>query len=209
MNIILLGPPGSGKGTMAGLIQKKYSIPQISTGDMLRSNIKEGTELGKKAKAFVNAGELVPDSLVIAMVKERLSEPDCENGYILDGFPRTIAQAEALDSIAKIEAVIDLILDDEKSIARMSGRRVCPSCSATYHVSVIGDEKLCSKCGTELVIRKDDEESTIRNRLKIYHEMTSPLEEYYRKKGLLVSIDVDGSIEENFAKILSALGVYS
>ena len=207
MNIILLGPPGSGKGTMAALIEKKFSIPQISTGDMLRSNIREGTELGKKAKAFVNAGELVPDEVIIEAVKERISKSDCESGYILDGFPRTIAQAEALDKVAKIETVIDLILDDEKSIVRISGRRVCPNCSATYHVSIIGDEKLCSNCGAELIIRKDDEVSTICNRLAIYHEMTTPLEEYYCKKGLLISIDVDGSIEDNFAKIISALGV--
>ncbi|MGI6215687.1 MAG: adenylate kinase [Christensenellales bacterium] len=207
MNIIMLGAPGSGKGTMAALLVKKLAIPQISTGDMLRSNMKENTELGIKAKQFVEKGELVPDSVVIAMVEERLKEQDALNGYILDGFPRTIAQAKALAGFAAIDVVLNLELSDQKIIERLSGRRVCPECSATYHVSRLNGSDICENCGAKLIIRKDDEKATVENRLSVYHEQTEPLVEYYNKQGMLKTVDVDGELEENYSKILKALGI--
>jgi adenylate kinase len=207
MNIIMLGAPGSGKGTMAALLVKKLAIPQISTGDMLRSNMKENTELGIKAKQFVEKGELVPDSVVIAMVEERLKEQDALNGYILDGFPRTIAQAKALAGFADIDVVLNLELSDQKIIERLSGRRVCPECSATYHVSRLNGSDICENCGAKLIIRKDDEKATVENRLSVYHEQTEPLVEYYNKQGVLKTVDVDGELEENYSKILKALGI--
>ncbi len=207
MNIIMLGPPGSGKGTMAALLVKKLAIPQISTGDMLRSNMKEGTELGVKAKQFVEKGELVPDSVVIAMVEDRLKKQDALKGYILDGFPRTIAQAKALAEFAKIDAVLNLELSDQKIIDRLSGRRVCPECSATYHVSQLNGSDTCSNCGAKLIIRKDDEKATVENRLKVYHAQTEPLVEYYKEQGMLKTVEADGTVDENYSKILKALGI--
>ncbi|MDO5022015.1 MAG: adenylate kinase [Eubacteriales bacterium] len=207
MNIIMLGPPGSGKGTMAALLSKKLAIPQISTGDMLRAGMKEGTELGRMAKGFVDKGELVPDSVVIAMVEERLKAQDAQNGYILDGFPRTLEQAKALEGFTKIDTVLDLELADEKIIDRLSGRRVCPDCSRTYHVSQLNGSTICEKCRTKLVTRKDDEAETIANRLNVYHEQTEPLVEYYKEAKLLKNVKTDGSIEENFSEMLKVLGI--
>ena len=207
MNIIMLGAPGSGKGTMAALLVKKLAIPQISTGDMLRSNMKENTELGIKAKQFVEKGELVPDSVVIAMVEERLKEQDALNGYILDGFPRTIAQAKALAGFADIDVVLNLELSDQKIIERLSGRRVCPDVAATNNVTRVNGAELSEKCGAKLIIRKDDEKATVENRLSVYHEQTEPLVEYYNKQGVLKTVDVDGELEENYSKILKALGI--
>jgi adenylate kinases len=209
MKLILLGAPGAGKGTQGAIIRDKLNIPIISTGDMIRSAIRNQTEVGKKAKAFVDDGKLVPDDVVVAIVKERLSQQDCANGYILDGFPRTIAQAEALDRMGVvIDKVIDLQVADEVIIGRLSGRRVCTDCGATYHVTNIPPQKegICDKCGKELSIRKDDVPETIGNRLEVYHEQTAPLQSYYTQKGILTAIKGDDPLEVASANILKALG---
>ncbi len=213
MNIIMLGPPGAGKGTQAKMLVEKLGIPQISTGDMLRAAVKEGTELGKKAKEYMDAGKLVPDEVVIGIVKERLAQPDCEKGFILDGFPRTIPQAEALDKVLeelgkKIDYVINVAVPNEELITRLTGRRTCRQCGAMYHV-VFNPPKVegkCDKCGGELYQRDDDKEETIRQRLEVYEAQTAPLIEYYEKKGVLYNIDGTGSIEEIFQNILKVLG---
>ena len=205
MNIIFLGPPGAGKGTQAQLLTKELGIPQISTGDMLRKAMREGTKTGLEAKRYVESGGLVPDEVVIAIVKERLAEDDCKNGYMLDGFPRTVFQAEELAKFAKIDVAVDLDLPDEVIVERLSGRRVCPNCNATYHVSQLGGSTACKNCGAELIQRKDDSEETIRNRLKVYTEQTAPLIDYYRGKGILRVVDCQGTVEENFALVKRAL----
>ena len=188
MNIIFLGPPGAGKGTQAQRVCDALKIPQISTGDILRRAIKEQTPTGLKAKSFIDAGKLVPDEVVIDIVKERLAQDDCKAGYILDGFPRTVAQAEALATFAKIDAVIELDVSDEALVNRLSGRRVCLNCGATYHVSRKKDN-VCDKCGSEIVQRQDDKPETVLSRLKVYHEQTAPLSAYYDEKQLLRRID--------------------
>ena len=205
MNIIFLGPPGAGKGTQAQLLTKELGIPQISTGDMLRKAMREGTKTGLEAKRYVESGGLVPDEVVIAIVKERLAEDDCKNGYMLDGFPRTVFQAEELSKFAKIDVAVDLDLPDEVIVQRLSGRRVCPVCNATYHISQLGGSTACKNCGAELIQRKDDSEETIRNRLKVYTEQTAPLIDYYRGKGILRVVDCQGTVEENFALVKRAL----
>ncbi len=205
MNIIFVGPPGAGKGTQAVEICKAKGIPQISTGDILRKAIKDGTETGLKAKAFVEAGQLVPDDVLIGIIKERLAESDCANGYILDGFPRTVPQAEALENIAKIDSVIELDVPDEVLVTRLSGRRVCPSCGATYHVSMLNGSTKCAACGAELIIRKDDMPETVLNRLKVYHAQTAPLVSFYEKKGTLRRIDGTAGVPEIFKAIMNAL----
>ena len=205
MNIIFLGPPGAGKGTQAQLLTKELGIPQISTGDMLRKAMREGTKTGLEAKRYVESGGLVPDEVVIAIVKERLAEDDCKNGYMLDGFPRTVFQAEELAKFAKIDVAVDLDLPDEVIVERLSGRRVCPNCNATYHVSQLGGSTACKNCGAELIQRKDDSEETIRNRLKVYTEQTAPLIDYYRGKGILRVVNCQGTVEENFALVKRAL----
>ncbi len=213
MNIIMLGPPGAGKGTQAKMLVERLGIPQISTGDMLRAAVKEGTELGKKAKEYMDAGKLVPDEVVIGIVKERLAQPDCEKGFILDGFPRTIPQAEALDRVLEelgkgIDYVINIAVPNEELITRLTGRRTCRQCGAMYHV-VFNPPKVegkCDKCGGELYQRDDDKEETIRQRLEVYQAQTAPLIEYYEKKGVLYNIDGTGSIEEIFQSILKVLG---
>ncbi len=205
MNIIFLGPPGAGKGTQAQLLTKELGIPQISTGDMLRKAMREGTKTGLEAKRYVESGGLVPDEVVIAIVKERLAEDDCKNGYMLDGFPRTVFQAEELAKFAKIDVAVDLDLPDEVIVERLSGRRVCPNCNATYHVSQLGGSTACKNCGAELIQRKDDSEETIRNRLKVYTEQTAPLIDYYRRQGILRTVDCQGTVEENFALVKRAL----
>lgn len=207
MNIIFLGPPGAGKGTQAQRICGKLQIPQISTGDILRRAIREGTETGRKAKAFIDAGQLVPDDVVIAIVAERLTEPDCANGYILDGFPRTVPQAEALKAIAVIDAVLNLDVPDEDLISRLSGRRVCLKCGATYHVSYLEGKTDCAACGEALIQREDDKPETVKNRLAVYHRQTAPLVEYYQKAGLLKTVSGAQGMEETFEAILEALGV--
>ena len=189
MKIILLGPPGAGKGTQADLICERFSIAHISTGDMLRAAIKNRTETGLKAKTFMDQGALVPDDVVIALVRERVQEPDCANGYILDGFPRTVEQARALETIAQIDAVIDINLPDDFLIERLSGRRVCPQCGKSYHVELLQGETTCPDDGTALVQRDDDKPETVLSRLKVYYQKTAPLIEYYKAKGILHAVD--------------------
>ena len=206
MNIIFLGPPGAGKGTQAQRICDALKIPQISTGDILRRAMKEGTETGLKAKSFIDAGKLVPDDVIIDIVKERLAMDDCKGGYILDGFPRTVPQAEALDTFAVIDSVIELAVDDQVLVDRLSGRRVCLKCGATYHVSMLNGKTTCDKCGEELVQRDDDKAETVLNRLKVYHEQTAPLIGYYEKKGLLHAVAGDQGIDGTFNAIMAELG---
>ena len=205
MNVIFLGPPGAGKGTQAQRICTTLNIPQISTGDILRRAMKEETPTGLKAKQFVEAGKLVPDEVIIDIVRERLAMDDCQNGYILDGFPRTVPQAEALDTIAKIDVVVDLDVADEELIARLSGRRVCLACGATYHVSHLGGETKCAKCGEELIQRKDDSAETVLARLNVYHEQTAPLVDYYQKAGNLKVIDGAQDMDTIFESILAVV----
>ncbi len=202
MNLILLGAPGAGKGTQAKMISEKYGIPQISTGDMLREAVAKGTELGKKAKEYMDRGELVPDEVVIGIVRERLQQPDCSKGFILDGFPRTIAQAEALDKMLdelgmKIDAVINIAVPEEEVVKRIVNRRTCRKCGAVYHLiyNPPKEDNKCDKCGGELYQRDDDKEETVRERYRVYKENTEPLIDYYRKKGVLY--DVDGTKDIN------------
>ena len=207
MNLVFLGPPGAGKGTQAAVVSQALNVPHISTGDMFRKAMREGTPTGLKAKAFIDQGKLVPDSVTIEMVKERLSEDDCKNGYLLDGFPRNLDQAEALASFSKLDAVVDISVADEKLIARLSGRRFCPKCSGTFHITKLGDSKICPDCGAELIQRADDNPATIANRLSVYHNETSPLTAYYAQKGLLKQVDGDLPVEEVSSAILKALAV--
>ena len=206
MNIIFLGPPGAGKGTQAQKICEALSIPQISTGDILRRAMKEGTETGLKAKRYIDAGQLVPDGVIIDIVKERLADADCAGGYILDGFPRTVPQAEALDGFAVIDSVIELDVADQVLVDRLSGRRVCLKCGATYHLSMLNGETKCAKCGDPLVQRNDDKAETVLNRLEVYHAQTAPLIGYYEQKGLLKKVDGAQGLENTFAAIMNALG---
>ncbi|TCT21097.1 adenylate kinase [Melghiribacillus thermohalophilus] len=213
MNLILMGLPGAGKGTQADKIVEKYNIPHISTGDMFRSAIKEGTELGKKAKSFMDKGELVPDEVTIGIVKERLSKPDCENGFLLDGFPRTIAQAEALDSLlhelgTKIDYVLHIDVPEEKLVDRLTGRRICPTCGATYHVE-FNPPKVDGKCdhdGSDLIQRDDDKPETVKNRLEVNIKQTEPLLDFYRQKGDLIAVNGDQDIDKVFNDITEKLG---
>jgi len=205
MKLIFLGPPGAGKGTQATGVSSNLRVPHISTGDMFRAALKNETPTGLEAKRYMDAGQLVPDSVVIAMVKERLAMSDCANGYLLDGFPRTVDQARALEEIAAPDAVVDIEVPDEKLLARLTGRRVCVTCSGTFHVSTLADETLCPVCGGELYQRDDDKPATISNRLNVYHEQTAPLIGYYAGLGRLKRIDGDGRPEDVFQKILSSL----
>ena len=188
MNLIIMGAPGAGKGTQSELISKREGIPAISTGQILRGAIKAGTELGVKAKSFMDAGALVPDEIVLDLVAERLAQPDCQNGYLLDGFPRTLNQAEALERVAQMDAVVNIQVPDEVIVKRLSGRRVCAACGHTTHVDLAPDG-VCPKCGKPLTQRKDDDASAVANRLVVYAKQTQPLIEYYEKKGLLLSVD--------------------
>ena len=202
MNIIFLGPPGAGKGTQAQRVCSALNIPQISTGDILRRAMKEQTPTGVKAKAYIDAGKLVPDEVIIDIVKDRLAQSDCAGGYILDGFPRTVPQAEALESIAAIDAVIELDVADEKLIERLSGRRVCLKCGATYHVSRLNGETKCAACGDTLIQRDDDKAETVLNRLTVYHNQTAPLVDFYQKRGMLKVIDGAQDMDTIFASIM-------
>ena len=203
-NIIMLGAPGAGKGTQSALIAEEYHIPHISTGDILRKNIKEGTELGKLAKSYIDAGALVPDEVVIGIVADRLAEADAKNGYVLDGFPRTIAQAEALDKVAKIDIAVNIVVGFDVIVERLAGRRVCV-CGATYHTSTLNGSTTCAKCGKELFFRDDDKPETVMARLKTYEKQTAPLIGYYEEKGILVNIDATGTIQQDFEKIKKVL----
>ncbi len=208
MKLIFLGAPGAGKGSQATLIKEAYSIPHISTGDIFRANIKGGTELGRLAKSYMDKGELVPDSVVIDIVKDRLIQPDCANGYILDGFPRTVAQADALAEVTSIDAVINLVVDNEIIIRRIAGRRMCP-CGEGYNTATLKGPEVCPKCGAALYQREDDKEETVKNRLAVYDKETAPLIEYYRAKKLLIDIDCNGKTiadtDKEIRKILESL----
>ena len=208
MKLILLGAPGAGKGTQAEFICEKLSIPTISTGNIIRAALKNGTEMGLKAKEFIDAGQLVPDDVVIGIIKERLSEDDCKNGFILDGFPRTIPQAEALDEMGiEIDKVIDIEVPDEKIVLRMSGRRVCPACGNSYHLLYKKPEKdgICNACGAELIIRADDHPDTVKDRLDVYHSQTEPLKEFYEKKNKLFIVEGQEEVADTSALVLKAL----
>ena len=205
MKLIFLGPPGAGKGTQATGVSSHLRVPHISTGDMFRSAIKNQTPTGLEAKRYMDAGQLVPDSVVVAMVKERLAMSDCANGYLLDGFPRTVEQAEALEKFAAPDAVVDIEVPDEMLVDRLTGRRVCATCSGTFHISKLADEKLCPVCGGELYQRDDDKPATISNRLNVYHEQTAPLIGYYAGLGRLKRIDGNARPEDVFQNILSSL----
>ena len=207
MNIVFLGPPGAGKGTHAQMLMSELGIPQISTGDMLRQAIKAETPMGLNAKRYIDQGALVPDDVVIAIVRDRLAQEDCLHGYILDGFPRTVAQAEALASFAKIDVALNLALPDEMIVKRLSGRRVCLKCGGTYHISSLNGREACEACGEKLVQRKDDTPETIQNRLSVYAAQTAPLIDYYREQGVLRTVECTGTIEENHRAIRKALGI--
>ena len=213
MKIIMLGAPGAGKGTQAKMIAEKYGVPHISTGDIFRANIKNGTELGKEAKGYMDKGLLVPDELTVRLLLDRVAQEDCVNGYVLDGFPRTIPQAEVLDEKLteldeKVDYAVNVDVPDENIINRMSGRRACLNCGATYHIVSIPPKKegICDACGSELVLRDDDQPETVKNRLKVYHEQTQPLIDYYEKKGVLRTVDGTLPMEEVFDAIVRILG---
>lgn len=213
MKIIMLGAPGAGKGTQAKMIAEKYGLPHISTGDIFRANIKNGTELGKEAKEYMDKGLLVPDELTVRLLLDRVAQDDCKNGYVLDGFPRTIPQAEVLDEKLselgeKVDYAINVDVPDENIVNRMSGRRACLNCGATYHIVSIPPKKegICDVCGSELVLRDDDRPETVQNRLKVYHEQTQPLIDFYEKKGVLRSVDGTFPMEEVFTAITKILG---
>ncbi len=212
MKIIMLGAPGAGKGTQAKKIAGKYNIPHISTGDIFRANIKNGTELGKKAKTYMDQGLLVPDELVVDLVADRVNQEDCANGYVLDGFPRTIPQAEALTKALKelgqkMDYAIDVDVPDANIVNRMSGRRACVGCGATYHMvyAPTKQEGVCDSCGGELILRDDDKPDTVQKRLNVYHEQTQPLIEYYTREGILRKVDGTIDIEEVFGQIVKLL----
>lgn len=208
MKLILLGAPGAGKGTQAEIISEKYGIPTISTGNIIRAALKNGTEMGLKAKSYIDAGELVPDDVVIGIIKERLAESDCEGGFILDGFPRTIPQAKALDDMGiSIDAALSIEVADEKIVKRMSGRRVCEKCGASYHTEYKkpSADGICDACGGKLVTRKDDEPETVLNRLNVYHEQTEPLKEYYKAQDKLLTVEGQEELECTTALVLKAL----
>ncbi len=212
MKIIMLGAPGAGKGTQAKMIAEKFNIPHISTGDIFRANIKNGTELGKKAKEFMDKGQLVPDELTVEILLDRVAADDCKNGYVLDGFPRTIPQADVLDKELtklgdKVDFAINVDVPDENIVRRMSGRRACLKCGATYHIEHIPpkQEGICDKCGSELVQRDDDKPETVQNRLSVYHEQTQPLIDYYNKKNILKSVDGTKDMQEVFSDIVNIL----
>lgn len=206
MNIILLGAPGAGKGTQATKLVDKYQIPHISTGDIFRYNIKNSTPIGVVAKSYIDKGQLVPDEVTVEIVKQRLSQSDVEVGCLLDGFPRNIFQAEELDKFAKIDKVIDISVNLDKLVKRITGRRVCSKCGESYHVDTLNGVTTCSRCGADLIQRADDNEATVKNRLQVYKDQTEPLIEYYKKAGKLVTVDGDKSIDEVFNSIVEILG---
>ena len=205
MNIILLGAPGAGKGTLASKLVDNYAFPHISTGDIFRENIKNQTEIGLLAKSYIDKGQLVPDEVTCKIVENRINKSDCKDGYMLDGFPRTLVQAEALDKITKIDLVINIDVDFSLIMGRICGRRVCKACGETYHTSKIGDSTTCAKCGGELYQRKDDNPETVQSRLDVYTAQTTPLIEYYKKKGLLFSVVGNTTPEDVYEKVSEKL----
>ena len=210
MNLILLGAPGAGKGTQAEILCKELKIPSISTGNILRAAIKDGTPTGIKAKSYIDAGQLVPDEVIIGIIDERLSQDDCKDGYILDGVPRTIAQAEALEKAGiKFDAVVSIEISEDEILRRMSGRRVCEACGSSYNVEAVPPrvEGICDNCGGKLIQRKDDTPETVRERLKVYHKETEPLVDFYAARGLLKPVEVADNKEGTFRKIVKALGL--
>ncbi|RLF16922.1 MAG: adenylate kinase [Thermoprotei archaeon] len=214
MRLIIFGPPGAGKGTQAQLLANKFGIPQIATGDILREAVKEGTDLGKMAKTYMDRGQLVPDEVVIGIVEERLRRPDCAKGFILDGFPRTVKQAEALENMlkklgVKLDAVVNLEVDEEEVVKRITLRRTCRNCGAVYHLVFNPPKKedVCDRCGGPLYQREDDREETVRNRLKVYRKQTEPVLKFYEARGLLRNINGNLSIDQVFQEVLKALGV--
>ncbi|MBP3803861.1 MAG: adenylate kinase [Oribacterium sp.] len=212
MKIVMLGAPGAGKGTQAIKIADKFGIPHISTGDIFRANIKGGTELGMKAKSYMDKGQLVPDEVTIGMLLDRIAEDDCKDGYVLDGFPRTIPQAESLtkalaDKGDKIDFALDINVPDEAILTRMSGRRACPKCGATYHIVYAAPQKenICDKCGSELIIRSDDKPETVQDRLNVYHKQTEPLISYYKNEGVFCEVDGTKELQEVFNDVVKVL----
>ena len=206
MKVILLGAPGAGKGTQAVRLAKRYNIPHISTGDIFRSNIKERTPIGIVAKSYIDKGRLVPDEVTIQIVKERLEKDDCKNGYLLDGFPRTVSQAEALDGFSEIDSVVNIDVPLHKLMRRITGRRVCGKCGESYHIDYLDGSTSCRKCDGELIQRADDNEETVGKRLEVYEKQTAPLIDHYKSKGKLIDIDGDGDIDSVFAAIVERLG---
>lgn len=213
MKIVMLGAPGAGKGTQAKMIAEKYGIPHVSTGDIFRANIKNGTELGKEAKQYMDQGKLVPDELTVKILLDRVAQDDCKNGYVLDGFPRTIPQANVLDEALtklgdRIDYAVNVDVPDDNIINRMGGRRACVACGATYHIvyNAPKAEGICDTCGKELIIRDDDQPETVKNRLKVYHEQTQPLIDFYEGKGVLKSVDGTADMKDVFAAIVEILG---
>jgi adenylate kinase len=207
MKLVIFGPPSAGKGTQAQKLSKKYGIPQVATGDLLRKAVADKTPLGLKIKSVLDQGRLGPDDLIVQVIKERVAKPDCKNGYLLDGFPRTMGQAKELEKMTSIDLVLNIVVDFEALVERAVGRRTCPKCSAVYHIKFNPpmNEGICEKCGSKLIQRDDDKEDTVRNRLKVYMEQTAPLIEYYRKKGKLVDIDGSGGIDAVFAQMVDAI----
>lgn len=208
MKIIMLGPPGAGKGTQAQLLVEKFGLPQISTGDLLRGALADGTDLGNKAKGYMDSGKLVPDDLITSLIQKRISRPDCEGGYILDGFPRTIEQAKAMESTDKIDVVLNIVVDIDVLMGRLMGRRTCRGCNAVFNITGRPPkvEGICDQCGGELYQRNDDNEVTVSKRLDTYNNLTAPLIDFYRDRGLLKDVNTGGNISETFENVLNALG---
>jgi adenylate kinase len=208
MKLVIFGPPSAGKGTQAQKLSKQYGIPQVATGDLLRKAVADKTPLGLKIKSYLDQGKLGPDEVIVQLIKERVAKPDCRNGFLLDGFPRTMGQARELEKMTDIDLVLSIVVDFESLVERAVGRRTCPKCSAVYHVKFNPpmNEGICEKCGSKLIQRDDDKEDTVRNRLKVYQEQTAPLIEYYRKKGKLVDIDGSGGIDAVYAQLVKAIG---
>ena len=207
MKLVIFGPPSAGKGTQAQKLSKQYGIPQVATGDLLRKAVADKTPLGLKIKSYLDQGKLGPDEVIVQLIKERVAKPDCKNGFLLDGFPRTMGQAKELERMTDIDLVLSIVVDFEALVERAVGRRTCPKCSAVYHIKFNPpmNEGICEKCGFKLIQRDDDKEETVRNRLKVYQEQTAPLIEYYRKKGKLVDIDGSGGIDAVFAQMVDAI----
>lgn len=206
MKIVLLGAPGAGKGTQSVRLAERYKVPHISTGDIFRKNIKERTPIGVEAKSYIDKGQLVPDEVTIRIVKDRLQEKDCENGYLLDGFPRNVFQAKALDDFSEVDKVVNIDVPLHKLMSRITGRRVCGKCGESYHIDYLDGKTECGKCGGNLTQRADDNEETVKSRLDVYVGQTAPLTEYYKERGVLVDVDGDGTMDEVFETIVRKLG---